>query len=113
MMTGEEIARISREAASRAQARNMKPYVVWPEDLVDTKRGIIPKGMSIPFLGDYIPKGWEMEEELFVDSSGFGQEDEPSLTMESFVKKMEEGKGYAVTSQGQFQVYVGVYRRVG
>lgn len=64
-------------------------------------------------------KGYELVEELFVDSSGFGAPDELALTQDQFYKKLSElltehGELYAtITGQGQFQVYVGLFRRNG
>ena len=46
---------------------------------------------------------------FFVDSSGWGQEDEPALTINQFLKKIKAGKYYAIIEAGQFQVYVGEY----
>ena len=54
-------------------------------------------------------------DELFCDSSGFGQEFERALTKEQATRKIKElmeehGTIYtAVTAAGQFQVYVTVY----
>lgn len=45
----------------------------------------------------------------FVDSSGWGQEDEPALTPEQFLAKVKKDKFYAITGQGQFQVHVGEF----
>ncbi len=66
----------------------------------------------IPDIGDNHPDGWELEEELFVDSSGFGDEGEPALTIDQFTKKIKAGYGYATIEQGQFQVHVGVFKKI-
>lgn len=66
---------------------------------------------GIPFIGDQRHKQWELIDELFVDSSGFGQSGEPALTIDAFRAKIKAGLGYAVIDAGQFQVYVGVFKR--
>lgn len=67
-------------------------------------------------------KGYELVEEYFVDSSGFGLDDEPALTREQFVNKLTElltreeytnGLTAKITNVGQFQVYVGLFKRTG
>tara|TARA_B100000214_G_scaffold375160_1_gene360383 strand:- start:531 stop:824 length:294 start_codon:yes stop_codon:yes gene_type:complete len=59
----------------------------------------------------------EHVETLFVDSSGLGQSWEPALTFNQFVSKLEElitehkeGLHLAITSVGQFQVYIDVWK---
>lgn len=64
-------------------------------------------------------KGYELVKELFADSSGFGAPDEPALTVCQFEKETKEllkehGALYAVvTRAGQFQVYVGFFKKTG
>lgn len=63
-------------------------------------------------------RGYKLIEELFVDSSGFGQDNEPALTSFNFERKVIElcklhGTLTAkITKQGQFQVYVGLFKKV-
>jgi hypothetical protein len=62
-------------------------------------------------------KGYEFIENLFVDSLGFGQEDEPAMTISYFERRLIElinkyGVVYsAISSVGQFQVNVGIYKK--
>ena len=77
---------------------------------------VVRPSFPFPFLGDYVPPGWtKTDEEWFVDSSGFGQESEPALTVVAFKKVLAEyvhdfpGRGFGITSAGQFQVYVAAY----
>lgn len=64
-------------------------------------------------------KGFELIEELFCDSSGFGLDTEPALTPAQATDKVNQlikdnGQLYAsITNQGQFQVYVGLFKKVG
>ena len=62
-------------------------------------------------LGDSRPDGFELEAELFVDSSGWGSGEEMALTYGQFVEQVKKGKFYAIIAEGQFQIYVGVFSR--
>lgn len=63
-------------------------------------------------------KGYSLIVELFCDSSGFGSPDEPALTLTALIDELkritnERGTVYtAITGQGQFQVYVGVFQKL-
>jgi hypothetical protein len=63
--------------------------------------------------------GYELVEELFTDSSGFGADDEMALSVSQFERKIKEllqahGKLTAkITGVGQFQVYVGLFKKTG
>ncbi|MBW8002565.1 MAG: hypothetical protein FVQ80_11165 [Planctomycetes bacterium] len=61
---------------------------------------------------DETPEGFTETNEYFIDSSGFGGDDEPALTPDQFLKKVKAGKYYAITGQGQFQVFVGEYEKI-
>jgi len=112
MMSLQDIKHASDEAAASAARSGKKPYVPFNENEIEQWT------LKIPMLGDYVPKGWVLVEELLCDSSGFGSEDEPALTIRELKQRMlrweREGKnfGYAVTEAGQFQVRLGVYRRI-
>lgn len=67
---------------------------------------------AIPYIGDTTPDGWKWIETLLVDSSGWGRDDEPALTLDQFKKAMQIGRGYAIVDVGQFQVQVGVFERI-
>lgn len=62
-------------------------------------------------------KGYRLIEEFFVDSSGFGADYELALTKENFLVKLtellkEHGQLTAkITGNGQFQVYVGLFKK--
>ena len=66
-------------------------------------------------MGDYAPQGWTAVGDAFmVDSSGFGADDEPALSVQRFKMKLthdlDKGYGYAIVESGQFQVYVQAYK---
>lgn len=62
-------------------------------------------------------KGYELIEELFADSSGFGQDSEPALSVNQFERRIgqlvnEHGTLTAkITNHGMFQVYVGLFKK--
>jgi hypothetical protein len=100
---------MQRDAAKKASKLKKTPFMVWPEDLEDwlntIKEGRFPS-LPFPFIGDYVPKGYKEVSTYFVDSSGFGLESEPALTIPSFVRKIRSGYAYAITEVGQFQLYI-------
>lgn len=63
--------------------------------------------------------GYELVEELFADSSGFGRDDEPALSVNQFERRIaelvaEHGTLTAkITNAGMFQVYVGLFKKTG
>jgi hypothetical protein len=95
---------MAEDAAAEAAKTNEVPYVAFEDG--------DPGVFRCPFLGDYIPEGWKQVDELFVDSSGVGADDEPALTHEQFLSKVKSGMGYAIAEAGQFQVYIRVYEKV-
>jgi hypothetical protein len=110
-MSLEAIRELSDEAAAQAAKKKLLPYV--PHNAKEIEGYT---SFPFPFLGDYVPPGWtKTDEEWFVDSSGFGQESEPALTVVAFKKVLAEyvhdfpGRGFGITSAGQFQVYVAAY----
>lgn len=113
MMSLASIRELSREAAAKAARTNRKPIVIENDDLVsfdDFVRFI----KWAPFIGDFVHDEWEMTDTLFVDSSGFGSEHEPALThrqLYTVAKENGAGIGYAIIETGQFQLYLGVYKK--
>jgi len=98
------LQQMNREATEQASQENQEPYVIWDKAEIES----FPP-FPFPLLGDYVAPGWKMIHEYFVDSSGFGTEDEPALTAEAFIKLLKPGRGYGITGEGQFQVYVGEF----
>jgi len=98
MMSLESIQEMNEEAEQRALEENIQPYVA----RCDGDEGI----REAPYIGDYQPAGWIKNDVFFVDSSGFGGPDEPAMTFEQFLNHVKDGRGYAIISAGQFQVYI-------
>lgn len=114
MLSGRAIRAANMEAAERAAEADAKPFVYFEADEVD-EWGRFP----FPYLGDYRPEGWELVDTHFVDSSGFGRTDEPALTQGQFRELVKQRirmspvtLGWAVIEAGEFQVFVGEFRRV-
>jgi hypothetical protein len=111
------IKAMNREAGIRAAETNQTPYVYYNLDEVDE---LVP--FPFPNLGDHRPDGWELVDQLFVDKSGLGQPDEPALTAEQLITEIKsrirdartnrDTLGWAIIEEGEFQLYVGVFRRV-
>jgi hypothetical protein len=104
MMSVETLQAQNRAWAARAARDDVTPVLAWPEDV-----GSLDFLAQIPALGDYVPEGWTLVREHFVDSTGMGYEWEPALTVGAFAASLTPGHGYAIVSAGQFQVYVGEY----
>jgi hypothetical protein len=113
MMDRRTIQSLSDKAAQSAARLHLTPYVVFDE------AEVARMGFRFPFLGDHVPEGWDHVDTLFVDTTGLGAANEPALThpqlQRELTKRLNEKDtfGYAVTEYGQFQAYVGVYRRTG
>jgi len=56
--------------------------------------------------------GFEMTEEFFVDNSGFGRDSESALTFKQFLNHVKKGRHYGIRMIGQFQVYIGEYKKI-
>lgn len=110
MMSAQQMNRLADDAAKRAKRNAIKP-----------------SRENIPFLGDYVPKGFrrvdapnpprEMGCEdgyLFVDGSGWGAPNEPALTQEEFLAYKDANPTllFGIVEAGQFQVVVATYERI-
>lgn len=116
MMSPEVIRDLADDAARKAARLNKRPYAIFDEAELArfAKQGKLP----FPFIGSYLPPGYEKCGEWFVDASGFGAEDEPAMTRRAVFVELEEHMKqgnlycYAITEAGQFQVYIGIFRKV-
>lgn len=89
---------------------NVRPVEAWEckEPVEAVKDGDI---RNIPQVNDATTKGFMEVNEFFVDMSGFGTEDEPAMTISNFLKEVKKGMFYGIKEAGQFQAYVGEYKR--
>lgn len=103
----------NREAGAAAEAEK-KPFVV-EQAVLEGWKALREAGRAVSFpfprLGDHVPEGWEQVDSLFCDATGLGEAWEPALTIDQLLEKLEVGKGYAITSVDQFQLYLGVYEK--
>lgn len=105
MLDVDTIRQMSKEQAKKAARAHKEPFM-WGDDCTfEDLRGI-------PNIGDYRPKGWELVDQYFVDKTGIGYEDEPALTTNQLLAKMKPGMGYAIIEEGEFQIYVGEFKKV-
>ena len=104
----------------RSPKKGKEPW--HPETLEDIT---LENFWRIPNLGDYTGNhatwhGWrKTDQEWFVDSSGFGREGEPALTLEQLVRQLRDhfsknpAVGYGITEVGQFQIYIAAFESTG
>jgi hypothetical protein len=116
MMSLAAIRQLSRDAAVIACRHNKIPFVFEQEDIDDFKAHLAAGRtiqFLIPLLGDYLPQGWRSTDRqpLFVDTTGFGREDEPAMTTRAFVEAFKPGKGYGVIECGESQAFIREYER--
>lgn len=114
MMSLEAILALNAQIAIDACIRNSWPYV--PSHPIEVNYW---PPIPFPVLGNYVPDSWEQtEQSWFVDKTGCGEEWEPALTVEQFKMELRAyiaanpGHGFAITEEGEFQVYVAAFRRV-
>jgi hypothetical protein len=118
MMSLREIQHVNEEASDRVRTKapNKQPFVIQDEEQIYSFQ------LPFPFLGDHVPDGWELLEEpeqLFCDKTGFGSPGELALTHDQLRDRLlglfakNPQYGYAITEDGPFQAYVGVYQRTG
>lgn len=109
MMSLDTIRQMSDKASRKASRQKSVPYVPYNENEIDNM-----PSFPFPFLGNFCPKKWvPVGEPIFVDSSGWGADDELALSVSRFknllIDNLKHGYGYGIIEQGQFQVYVQAY----
>jgi hypothetical protein len=101
MMDIETIVAMNKQQGRKAKKSGKEPTQFEEEDIIQAEEGIFTPLKKITNLGNYIPKGWkrfntnELKDQLglpydwkfldngglFVDSSGFGSDNEPALSV--------------------------------
>ena len=111
-MKGLEQIRVeNREAAEKVKEEGIEPLEMTATMIKRLQMGMIAELQEIPFVGDASFDDYEEEKEYFVDASGMGQVGEAALTVDQFIDKLESGLYYAITSIGQFQVFIQEYSK--
>ena len=112
MMSLEVLEAVNREIAQTAARDGLFPYAPVSADEVTTP-------FFCPNIGTLKPRGWKRTgASWFVDKTGHGLDWEPALTWAQFRRQLagyilrHPGHGFAVTEEGEFQVYVTAFRRV-
>lgn len=104
MMSLAAIQALADEVGQQAKDADLEPYLLGSQEEIDS----FPP-FPFPHIGSHRPSSWNLIDQLFVDSSGFGTPDEPALTIDQFKEELRPGFGYAIIEEGQFQLYVGVF----
>ena len=120
MMSLETMRSMNEERAKVAKSKNLAPYWITSLQDIETLPGgakHTSRNFPFPSIGSYEPDGYTEIDELFVDSSGFGSEMEPALTVNQLNSRLvnlyqEHGEfAAAITTVGQFQIYISIYKR--
>jgi hypothetical protein len=114
MFSLETINYLNQQAAKKARKHRRKPYVPDGPEAVESW-----PPFPFPLLGDYDPPGWERTENCwFTDKSGWGRDEEPALTWRQLKDQLQDyiaenpGHGFAITEEGQFQLYITAFCRI-
>lgn len=111
MMSLEYIEQLAREAGVDAEELGKEPY----EINFDWEKDHWPP-FPFPNLGSYCPEGWEEIDRLFVDKMGSHETDSEMAIygchgIKDLLEWLEVGYGYAIVQEGEFQLYVGKFKR--
>jgi len=137
MMSTATIADLQRQAAREARRERREPVIFYNDE--DVSESVT----TMPFLGDYVPQGWRSalwtdlpgedphghghygagQVLLFADATGWGDEDEPALSLRQLVTTVNRmnheayanGRltlGWAIWEAGEFQVHIKAYVKV-
>jgi hypothetical protein len=118
MMDGKTIKRLSDEAAANAARLAKRPYVPFDKKEIENY-----PPFPFPNIGSYSPPGWtevlddESPLRLFVDKTGMDFSG-PALSIDGLKNELirleDEGDyGYAIVEEGEFQIYIGVFKKTG
>lgn len=103
MRSIEEIIANGDEASVKADEQKLQPYIAKSNG----DEGVL----GCPNFGYYRPQGWKEVGIYFVDTSGFGTEGGVAITSKQFIASVKEGNGYAITEEGQFQIYITEFKK--
>jgi hypothetical protein len=113
MLDLETLRKANDRAARKARRSGVRPYLLTDPAEVESMTSF-----PFPYVGDACEdwdESWDRLDDLFVDSSGFGQEGESALTEARFKKELadmirEHKRVYAALREvGQFQVWVALW----
>jgi hypothetical protein len=129
---------LNRKQGKEARADGSQPLVFDATDIKELDNDVTPI-QHLPHLGDHKPNGWKrfnlgkIKDQFkynykiysgdnsgygaFFCSSGYGDKEEPALTIQEFIDSLKalwnknSNLGYGITEAYQFQVKVGVFER--
>ena len=114
----------SREQGIQAARDEKRPLVIEEEDWL-SREVLTDMIRRLPNIGDYTPDGWTETKRFFVDilgeATGKGMFNTPEhirelkahgcLTFSELLDNVRVGFGYAIVEGGQFQVYIGEFKK--
>ncbi len=113
MMSIDVLIAVNNEIAQQAAREGLVPYVPASADEATTP-------FFCPNIGSLNPRGWQKTgASWFVDKTGHGETWEPALTWNEFRRQLagyilrHPSHAFAITQEGECQVYVTAFRRVG
>ena len=114
MMSIDVLIAVNNQIAQRAAREGLVPYVPVSADEATTP-------CFCPNIGSLKPpRGWKQTGQTwFVDKTGHGLDWEPALTWRQFRQRLagyllrHPDHGFAITEEGECQVVVSAFRRVG
>ena len=113
MMSIDVLIAVNNEIAQQAARKGLVPYVPTSADEATTP-------VFCPNIGSLKPRGWRKTgQSWFVDKTGHGETWEPALTWRQFRQRLagdllrHPQHGFAITEEGECQVVVSAFRRVG
>lgn len=130
MITGSQLRETNREMAEVAAREGKRPFEVYASDWTDYIRGI-DRGrrprlqgwvhLAPEYVDELYPGEYEVIETLFVDKTCLDlyYAGGPALSVYDMVRKGKElsqvnGNMFAtIHDEGQFQIYITLYRRIG
>lgn len=98
MMRLSTIRHLAQEQAARAAEKGLEPLICWDADDL----------YHMPNLGDHRPEGWDLVTEYFISKTP-GGDGGPAMSIETFKKSFNPGSAYAITEEGQYQMYIGEF----
>ena len=113
MMSLEVLEAVNNEIARKAARERLVPYVPFSANEATSP-------FSFPNIGSLKPHGWKKTGVTwFVDKTGHGESWELALTWKEFRRQLagyllrHPGHGFAVTEEGECQVVVSAFRKIG
>jgi len=143
MRSLEQIQVEAKQYARQAAQQEKAPCQLWWQDVGGTTESFGRMCRQVPFLGDYVHPDWQPFDTntlglwkprkgqvpalfgatysyawFFVDSSGFGGDNEPALSATELQRALrflllnhDASFGIGIREAGQFQVHIGLYVR--